>query len=210
MKKLFQAFSQADDSTLVITEDRTWSGNYSELLPNDGWRRFRQEQIRSGYYFTIRLPANSVQQDVAPVITDDEKLEDITLSKGENIALVIDDEASARDLLKRSLDKNGFQVRTASSGEEGLRLAKELHPSVITLDVIMPVMDGWAVLSALKAEPELADIPVIIITMVDDKSIGFALGASEYLTKPVNRDQLRSFWKNTGQVNGANHSHCRR
>ncbi len=202
MKKLFQAFSQADDSTtrnyggtglgLVITR------SFCQMMGGDVSVK---SEAGVGTTFTIRLPANSVQQDVTPVITDDKKLEDKTLSKGKNIALVIDDEASARDLLKRSLDKNGFQVRTASSGEEGLRLAKELHPSVITLDVLMPVMDGWAVLSALKAEPELADIPVIIITMVNDKGMGFTLGASEYLTKPVNRDQLRTILEKyrTGQ-----------
>jgi signal transduction histidine kinase/CheY-like chemotaxis protein len=202
IKKLFKSFSQADDSTtrnyggtglgLAITRQ------FCHLMGGDVTVK---SEAGVGTTFTIRLPANSVQQDVTPVITGDKKLEDKTLSKSKNIALVIDDDASARDLLKRSLDKNGFQVRMASSGEEGLRLAKELHPSVITLDVLMPVMDGWAVLSALKAEPELADIPVIIITMVNDKGIGFTLGASEYLTKPVNRDQLRTILEKyrTGQ-----------
>ena len=77
----------------------------------------------------------------------------------------------------------------AAGGEEGLRLAKELRPTVITLDVMMPGMDGWAVLTALKADAELADIPVIMLTIVDDKNLGYALGAADYLTKPVDRDR---------------------
>ncbi len=202
MKKLFKSFSQADDSTT-----RNYGGTGLGLAITQQFCRLMggdvtvKSEAGVGTTFTIRLPAISVQQDVTPVITGDKNLEDKTLSKSKNIALVIDDDASARDLLKRSLNKNGFQVRMASSGEEGLRLAKKLHPSVITLDVLMPVMDGWAVLSALKADPELADIPVIIITMVSDKGMGFTLGASEYLTKPVNRDQLRTILEKyrTGQ-----------
>ena len=78
----------------------------------------------------------------------------------------------------------------ASSGEEGLRLAKQVNPLVVTLDVIMPDCDGWAVLNKLKADPELSKIPVIMVTVVDNESMGFELGASNYLIKPVDRDRL--------------------
>src|SRR5207245_10286260 len=78
----------------------------------------------------------------------------------------------------------------AGSGEEGLRQAKELHPDAITLDVIMPGLDGWAVLSALKADADLAEIPVIMLTLVDDRNLGYTLGATEYLTKPLDRERL--------------------
>ena len=81
-------------------------------------------------------------------------------------------------------------METASGGEEGLRLARELLPDAVTLDVMMPGMDGWAVLTALKEDAELADIPVIILTILDDKTMGYSLGASEYLTKPIDRDRL--------------------
>ena len=104
--------------------------------------------------------------------------------------LVIDDNAAQRDLMQRFLDKEGFCVRCASSGEEGLRLAKELLPIAITLDVMMPDMNGWSVLQTLRADPALADIPVIMLTMVDDPERGFALGATDYVTKPVNRQRL--------------------
>jgi len=81
-------------------------------------------------------------------------------------------------------------VAIAPGGKEGIEMAKELKPDLITLDVLMAEMDGWSVLTALKADPAIADIPVIILTMFDDKEMGFALGASDYMTKPINRDRL--------------------
>jgi signal transduction histidine kinase/DNA-binding response OmpR family regulator len=104
--------------------------------------------------------------------------------------LVIDDDPVQRDLMKRFLGKEGFNVRAAASGREGLRLARQIHPVAITLDVMMPEMDGWSVLRALKADAALRDIPVVMLTMVDDPDRGFALGASDYATKPVNRQRL--------------------
>jgi CheY-like chemotaxis protein len=103
---------------------------------------------------------------------------------------VIDDEAAVRDLMHRFLTREGFRVVTASGGEEGLRRARELRPDTITLDVMMPGVDGWAVLSALKADPQVADIPVVMLTIVDDKNLGYALGAADYLTKPIDRERL--------------------
>jgi DNA-binding response OmpR family regulator len=104
--------------------------------------------------------------------------------------LVIDDDPSVGDLVQRFLGKEGFHVVTAAGGEEGLRLAAEIHPDIITLDALMPGMDGWTVLSRLKADAELAAVPVIMLTMLDDKTLGFSLGASEFLTKPIHRDVL--------------------
>ncbi len=92
--------------------------------------------------------------------------------------------------MTRFLGKEGFRVVTASDGDEGLSRARQLRPDLITLDVMMPGLDGWALLAALKADPELADIPVIMLTMADDRNKGFALGASEYLTKPLDRGRL--------------------
>ncbi|NJK77002.1 MAG: response regulator [Microcoleus sp. SU_5_6] len=99
--------------------------------------------------------------------------------------LVIDDDPDARDLVVRCLSKQGFRVESSASGEAGLQLAKELRPDAITLDVMMPSMDGWAVLSALKADPDLVDIPVIMMTFLDDKERGLELGAAEYVRKPL-------------------------
>jgi len=104
--------------------------------------------------------------------------------------LVIDDDSAVRDLMSRFLGKEGFRVVVAAGGEEGLRLARELSPDVITLDVLMPGMDGWSVLAALKADADLADIPVVMLTMLDDRNLGYALGAADYLTKPIDRERL--------------------
>jgi DNA-binding response OmpR family regulator len=93
-------------------------------------------------------------------------------------------------MMTKFLQKEGYQAITASSGKEGLRLAKELHPAVITLDVLMPQVDGWKVIKSLKSDPETSDIPVIMLTMMNDKSMGLSLGAMEYLNKPVDWDHL--------------------
>jgi CheY-like chemotaxis protein len=104
--------------------------------------------------------------------------------------LVIDDDSTVHDLMQRFLIKEGLHMVAASNGADGIRLAKELRPALITLDVLMPGMDGWAILTALKADPALAGIPVIMLSIVDEKPMGYALGAAEYLTKPVDWDRL--------------------
>jgi CheY-like chemotaxis protein len=105
--------------------------------------------------------------------------------------LVIDDDPAARDLLRRTLEREGYGVALASGGEEGLRLARaQPPPAAITLDVIMPGMDGCVVLTALRADPATADIPVIVLTMLDNTSLGFTLGAAGFMTKPMDRDRL--------------------
>jgi CheY-like chemotaxis protein len=86
-------------------------------------------------------------------------------------------------------------VETAADGKEGLRLARQVRPLVITLDVVMPRKDGWAVLSALKADPELADIPIIMVTVVDEQNVAYTLGASDYLTKPINWNRFSAVLK---------------
>jgi CheY-like chemotaxis protein len=104
--------------------------------------------------------------------------------------LVIDDDPEARELIRRTLGREGIQVILASSGAEGLAMARAARPAVITLDVMMPEMDGWTVLSEIKADAALHDVPVIMLTMVDDRQRGFALGAADYLMKPVDRERL--------------------
>jgi CheY-like chemotaxis protein len=109
---------------------------------------------------------------------------------GADRVLVVDDDATVRDLMRRFLSREGFDVVTAESGAEGLAVARTLRPSVITLDVLMPGMDGWSMLETMKSDPQLAGIPVIMVTILDEKQKGIALGASGYLNKPIDRDQL--------------------
>ncbi|MEO0430676.1 MAG: response regulator [Cyanobacteria bacterium J06656_5] len=106
--------------------------------------------------------------------------------------LVIDDDEDAREILRRSLDEAGYNVVCAASGEQGLALAGELLPDAITLDVMMPQMDGWSVLRQLKEMPVVAEIPVILLSIVDDRPMGHSLGAADYLTKPIDRKRLLS------------------
>jgi hypothetical protein len=106
--------------------------------------------------------------------------------------LVIDDDPTVRELMSRFLEREHFVVRTAGGGHEGLQLARELHPAAITLDVNMPDLDGWTVLAALKGDPLLSDIPVVLVTIEDNRSRGYALGATDYMTKPVDRERLVS------------------
>ncbi|HYP00744.1 MAG TPA: response regulator [Pyrinomonadaceae bacterium] len=190
MDKLFQPFSQADASTtrefggtglgLVITK------KFCEMM---GGTMGVQSVRGEGSTFVISLPADvRTPQALTPAeefeTTVEPVLEDATT------VLVVDDDPVARDLLQRALSKAGFKVESATDGEEALRLARTLRPEVITLDVMMPGVDGWATLAALKADPELADIPVIMLTIVDDKNKGYALGAADYMTKPFDREQL--------------------
>jgi len=106
--------------------------------------------------------------------------------------LVIDDDDNAQDMMKKFLEKQDFSILQAKSGEDGLNLAAEHLPDVITLDVMMPEMDGWEVLAALQANETTKNIPVIMLTMANEPDIGYSLGATDYLTKPVNWNELSS------------------
>ena len=128
--------------------------------------------------------------DVAPV--GDQRTPD---GGQRQTVLVIDDDPIVHDLLTRLLAREGLQVVSAFSGAEGLRLAAAVRPAVITLDVMMPGLDGWAVLTALKGNPDLADIPIIVVTITDDKNMGYALGAADYLMKPIEPARLTAVLK---------------
>ncbi len=187
--KLFQPFTQADVSTT-----RKFGGTglgltivkrFCELM---GGSIDVASEAGKGTTFTVRLPA-----DVAPTPTDSMAEIDLPTVGGKAgglTVLVIDDDPAAREVLSRVLIKEGYRVRTAADGKAGLEEAAAERPDLIVLDVMMPKMDGWAVLSALKADPTLDDVPVVMHTMVDDRNLGYALGASDYLTKPVDRDRL--------------------
>jgi PAS domain S-box-containing protein len=202
MGRLFQAFSQADASTT-----RKYGGTGLGLAITRHFCRMMGGDVTvtsepgKGSTFTIRLPTEVVDPkaqaapDAAPSAeaVAAETVAGAPLpaaADGASTVLVIDDDPAVLDLIARVLGKEGFRVETAAGGEEGLRLARALRPMAITLDVMMPGLDGWAVLTALKADPETADIPVVMLTIVDEKNLGYALGASEYLTKPIDRDRL--------------------
>jgi len=209
VSRLFGAFAQADDSTtrkyggtgLGLTISR----KFCQMMGGD---ITVESEFDGGSSFTIRLPIAVTSPKEAQ---DDREIQEIQAESSQELdtsvaateakqkavrsqpldlpdaatVLVIDDDPDARDLMTRCLSKQGFRVRSSASGQGGLLLAKELLPDAIILDVMMPSMDGWAVLSELKADQDLVDIPVIMITFLDDQNQGLELGAAEYVRKPV-------------------------
>jgi PAS domain S-box-containing protein len=197
--KLFQSFTQADASTtrkyggtglgLVITQQ------FCQLMGGD-------IQVTSaagmGTTFKIRLPVggafplgNRVQP--LPETTShngDRQLNIAPSVVSTNTILAIDDDAAARDLLQRLLSREGYHAIVAASGQEGLRLARAHSPDAILLDVKMPDLDGWEVLTQLKSDPDLADIPVVMVSIEDERASLCALGAVDYLVKPIDSERL--------------------
>jgi CheY-like chemotaxis protein len=100
---------------------------------------------------------------------------------------VVDDDPTVRELVVRHLERAGFAVVAARGGQEGLRLVRELRPAAVTLDIMMPDLDGWTVLAAIKGDPALANVPVVLMSIIEEKNRGYALGAADYLVKPVDR-----------------------
>jgi signal transduction histidine kinase/CheY-like chemotaxis protein len=192
MAKLFQPFGQADASTA-----RNYGGTGLGLAITKHFCRMLggdvtvESEHGRGSTFTLTLPARHGErpelrvQAAAPGV----------VGAGMHAAragtvLVIDDEQAVHALLERELAGRGYRVVHAAGGREGLRLAREARPDAITLDVIMPEFDGWAVLRELKADPELREIPVVLVTMLGDREMGYALGAADYLVKPIDTGAL--------------------
>jgi signal transduction histidine kinase/DNA-binding response OmpR family regulator len=186
--KLFEEFTQADQSTA-----RRYGGTGLGLAISRRLCRMMCGDVTvtsepgKGSLFVVRLPLDAAAAPSSIWQVGGEPGDLIPLG---DCVLVIDDDATARELIATHLRDEGFAVVTAAGGREGLKRAQELHPAVITLDVLMPDVDGWTVLAALRGNPELADIPVVMATIVDQHSKGMTLGAVGYLTKPINRDQL--------------------
>jgi adenylate cyclase len=191
MEKLFQEFSQVDSSTT-----RKYGGTGLGLAISQRFCRMMgggisvQSEAGRGSTFTITLPANVVGIDAAGAPETTPRMHAAAISRNAPLIVVADDDRTVRDVVARFLEREGFSVALADGGQQALRLVRELHPDAITLDVIMPDLDGWTVLAAIKGDPALADIPVVLLTIVDEKNRGYSLGAVEYLVKPVDREKL--------------------
>ena len=203
--RLFQRFYQADASTtreqggtglgLAITQ------SFNELL---GGEPILVSSVQgSGSHFVVRLPAVAEPpgerklptRATPPELTATTALPEVLNGTPGATILVIDDDPMVPELMARFLGKDGFRVVGCADGEEGFRLARERRPAAITLDVMMPGTDGWGVLAKLKADPLTCDIPVVMLTIVDDRGRGFALGAADYLTKPIDWPRLNGLLK---------------
>jgi DNA-binding response OmpR family regulator len=193
LEHVFEPFAQADAST---TREFGGTGlglsisrHICELM---GGSLTATSEKDVGSKFTIRIPVESsgVKRGTVPLPIEAQHLADAAVKSKSPRILVIDDDASIRDLMTRTLKNAGYSVVTAETGEQGLSLARKLKPAVIILDVMLPELDGWSVLTRLKSDKDLADIPVVMQSILDEPRRGFMLGASEYLTKPIDRKRV--------------------
>ena len=192
LAKLFQRFQQADSSTT-----RKFGGTglglslskaFVEML--DGTVAVESVHGR-GSTFIVSLPATYT----SPPSAEPERESELSAIVGEHLdaglVLVIDDDENQRALMTRFLHREGFEARTAADGATGLQMARELMPRAILLDVMMPGIDGWSVLSALKHDEQLSDIPVVMVTFVEQRALAASLGATDYVMKPVRWDRFK-------------------
>ena len=192
--KLFQAFGQADSST-----SRKFGGTGLGLAITKHFARMLGGDVEvtseagKGSVFTLTLPARAAE--AAPAATPEAKPAVSGDAEGAQTILVVDDDEAVHDLVGSMLGREGYRVLHARSGDEALAITRRERPDAITLDVMMPQMDGWSVLTSLKADPALSHIPVIMLTMLHEQAIALSLGASGYITKPVDWNQLSAMLK---------------
>ncbi len=194
--RVFEAFTQADSSTT-----RNYGGTglglsitkvFCEQLGGDV---HCTSALGEGSTFTIRLPRICQDPSIDRLKVSDFSQNDPNIDPNAPLILLVDDDPTVHDLLGRRLHREGYRVLASTRGEDALELARTVRPDAITLDVFMPEVDGWAVLSKLKDDPELANIPVIMLTFAEDRQRGLSLGASEYLAKPIDTIELLSALK---------------
>ena len=191
-QKLFQAFTQADSSTtrkyggtglgLTITRQ------LSRLMGGDVTV---ESELGKGTKFTASLRLKRSDASTSDQVLPARPKPEFSKEDGSSRKiLIIDDDPTVRELMRRQLERDGFEVHSASDGKEGITKAREIKPDLITLDILMPDLDGWSVLRSLKADPEVSSIPVVMASILDEKNKGFSLGAADYLSKPLERERL--------------------
>lgn len=195
-KRIFQPFEQADNATskeyggcglgLAITK------SFCESM---GGKVELSSELGKGSTFTVSLPANVVtygETSAAEQRTSFEETSAMRDIRAEQTILVIDDDPSTTAIVSRYLSKEGYRVVSCSNGAEAVGLAEKLQPSLITLDILMPGMDGWEVLRQIRSNPALDGVQIIIITMLEDRAMAKSLGATDFVNKPVSREALLS------------------
>ncbi|HUB06137.1 MAG TPA: response regulator, partial [Myxococcales bacterium] len=191
-QRIFDAFQQG--ARLPRQTEGTGLGLTlsKRILELHGGRIWVDSEAGQGSTFGIALPAGSGELALAPVSQSGQASglpAGAAPGPGPTVVVVEDDRRSF-DLLRVYLEAAGARVVSARDGEEGLDTVRSLNPAGVVLDILLPGIDGWEVLARLKADPGTAAIPVIVVSMLDERGRGFALGAAEYLVKPVGKDQL--------------------
>jgi DNA-binding response OmpR family regulator len=154
----------------------TISRKFAELL---GGSITATSELGAGSLFRLRLPLGANDGSLA-----------VLKKNASGDILVIDDDLAALDLSRRVLSREGYRVRTSSSGSEGLAMARQHRPDLVVLDVMMPGLDGWQVLHSLRGDAVLGSVPVLMLSMLNEHELGLLLGASGYLVKPVASAEL--------------------
>ncbi len=177
-EKLFQAFSQVDDSPTRKTGGTGLGlAICQELVRMHGGTIWVESEVGKGSTFRFTLPLFHKEDETAP-------------APAQKIILAIDDDRQVISLYERYLQPQGYEVVALTEPARAVERAKALKPFAITLDVMMPAIDGWQVLDMLKADPETRAIPIIVCSILEDQEKGFSLGAADYLTKPILEDDL--------------------
>jgi PAS domain S-box-containing protein len=193
LSRLFHAFQQGKNSRgvkegtglgLVITK---------RLIELHGGQIWVDSEWGKGSAFRFRIPmvvAGEVVESADQLLRIVNE-QPVTTTTGEKpLVLVIEDNLQASQLIQMYLQEAGYRTELAKDGAEGIEMAKRLKPHIITLDMIMPMKDGWQVIKEIKRHPICKNIPIIIISITDEKKLGFSMGAVDYFVKPVNREEL--------------------
>lgn len=188
-KKLFKPFSQASDET-AKNFGGTGLGLYLSkcFIEMMGGRIYVSSVANQGSTFTIELPAKRESRE-SQVIDLNAHLVEVKKDEGKKKVLVVDDEPEFHELIKKEL-KDKVEIIHAYNGKEGFEMAEHDKPDLIVLDAVMPIFDGWKVISMLKANEKLRNIPVVMLTVSKDRELGLALGATDFLNKPIDTNKL--------------------
>ena len=187
-ERIFEAFSQASAGPQPKPEGTGLGLTLSrQIVELHGGRLWLESRAGEGSTFTFSLPTRPGTTTPATAAPD---RPGVDAGAGGRTVLLVEDDEHSIELLSLYLQDSGFDVVVARSGEEGLALARRLRPQGIVLDILLPGLDGWEFLARSKVDPAIAEIPVIIVSMVDERGRGLALGAADYLVKPIARGDL--------------------
>ena len=202
---IFEEFKQAsDDTTSKFGGTGLGLSITKTLIEMMGGELSVKSEVGVGSVFTILVPRN-IQEKVSELDPGEQTNDqDVIDSSDFPLVLIVDDDVFLHDIIKRKLTSEKFRIISATGGAEGLEKAKEFHPDIILLDILMPDKDGWEVMVELKKDESLKDVPIIVISTLDDDNSASAMGAKVFMKKPVEKDELVKHINElfSGDING--------